>query len=143
MPPKKSAGAARRARKAIHKEAMQQQGPAHPSYVENFDPCRPRKARRDRALRAAVRAIDERVGAESDESVLRRPAGNQPSHYAKARSRAVEDGQEVAAGSAAEACPPQHAEAASSSGGSDVGAPGGSDVRPTALCMYSAVLVLS
>ena len=124
MPPKKSVGAARRARKAIHKQAMQEQGPAHPSYVENFDPGRPRNARQDRALRAAVRAFDERVGAESDEAVLRRPAGNQPSHYAKARSRAVEAGQAVAAGSAAEACPPQHSEAASSSSGVPIGVAG-------------------
>ena len=126
MPPTKSAGAARRARKAIHKQAMQELGPAQPSYVEHFDPSRPRNARQDRALRAAVRAIDERAGIESDESVLPRPVGNQPSHYAKARSFVVEALQAVAAGSAAEACPPQHSEAASSSGRSDVGAPSGS-----------------
>ena len=100
MPPK-SVGAARRARKAQAKEALQEQGQAHPGYVA--DPCRPRRAREGRAMRAAVRTLDARVGAESDTAVLRRPAGNQPSHYAKAKAR-----------SAVEACPPQREEAASS-----------------------------
>ena len=91
--PTKSVGAARRARKAQTTEALQEQGQAHPGYVA--DPDRRDCTRQSRAIRAAIRTLDARAGVESDTAVLRRPAGNQPSHYAKAKAR-----------SAVEACPP-------------------------------------
>ena len=83
MPPK-SAGAARRARKAKTKQDLEEQGQSHPGYVDN--PARPRRGRQDRQTRLALRSFNEQMGLELGLEVQRRPAGNQPSHFAKARS---------------------------------------------------------
>ena len=118
MPPK-SAGAARRARKAKTKQALEEQGQSRPGYVDN--PARPSHGRQDRQTRRAIRSFNEQEGLELDPGVQRRPAGNQPSHFAKARSAvevcpsqrvvAAPAPSEVEAGfakarSAVEACPP-------------------------------------
>ena len=99
-----SVGAARRARKAKARAAHEASGEGQQAADQDTSHPRSARAKRlERAERLAARTLMDMVGGEYPSWMKKRPAGNQPSHMAKAKPQTVHWPALV------EACPPTEA----------------------------------